>query len=61
MRGSLGDELRSLASEGDTGVVNGPALIQLLTEHRQGSVDHSQPLWLAYSYLRWRTDRRPTA
>ena len=54
MRGSLGDELRELASDSDTGVVNGPALIRLLTEHRQGGADHSQPLWLAYSYLSWR-------
>jgi len=26
----------------------------LLREHRAGRADHSQPLWLAYAYLRWR-------
>lgn len=54
MRGKLGDELISLSYADDTGVVSSNALRSLLSEHRTGVVDHAQPLWVAYSYLRWR-------
>ena len=54
MRGRLGDQLQELAT-GDTGVVDGAAVRSVLAEHRAGAVDHSQPLWLVFAYLRWRT------
>jgi asparagine synthase (glutamine-hydrolysing) len=54
MRGGLGDDLLALAREGDTNVLDARALRELLDAHRSGSADHSQPLWLAYAYLRWR-------
>jgi len=54
MRGALGDQLLALCSGGDTGPVNAREVARLLAEHRRGSVDHSQPLWLTYSYLDWR-------
>ena len=54
MRNRLGDELLALSHCGDTGVLDSAALRGLLSEHRAGLADHSQPLWLAYTYLRWR-------
>jgi hypothetical protein len=36
--------------------VDAAGLRALLAEHRSGRVDHAQPLWLAYAYLRWRAD-----
>ncbi|MGH8183539.1 MAG: asparagine synthase (glutamine-hydrolyzing) [Rhodanobacteraceae bacterium] len=54
MRDKLGDDLLAMAGSGDTGVVDPVGLHALLSEHRAGRLDHSQPLWLAYSYLRWR-------
>lgn len=56
MRGRLGDDLLLLADSGNTGVVDAAALRLLLDEHRARRIDHSQPLWLAYSYLRWRAE-----
>ncbi|WP_449429390.1 asparagine synthase (glutamine-hydrolyzing) [Rhodanobacter umsongensis] len=54
LRNWLGDELLAMTGPGDTGVVNAAGLRALLREHRAGRADHSQPLWLAYAYLRWR-------
>jgi asparagine synthase (glutamine-hydrolysing) len=54
MRGALGDDLLALIRTEDSGVINVPALAGLLEAHRSGSADHSQPLWLAFAYLRWR-------
>lgn len=54
LRGWLGDDLMAIADSGDTGVVDVAGLRALLQEHRAGRADHSQPLWLAYAYLRWR-------
>jgi len=56
LRGWLGDDLLAMADSGNTGVVDSEGLRALLREHRVGSLDHSQPLWLAYSYMRWRAD-----
>lgn len=56
LRNWLGDDLLAMTASGNTGVVDAAGLRTLLREHRAGSVDHSQPLWLAYSYLRWRAD-----
>ena len=53
MRSRMGDELLALSS-GDTGAVDGRSVRSLLAEHRAGLKDHSQPLWLVYSYLSWR-------
>ncbi|HZF29667.1 MAG TPA: asparagine synthase (glutamine-hydrolyzing) [Gammaproteobacteria bacterium] len=61
MRASLGEELLALTAGGDTGAVDGVAVRALLQEHRAGSVDHSQPLWLAYAYLRWRSPSQRAA
>lgn len=54
LRGWLGNDLMDMASSGNTGIVDGAGLHTLLREHRAGRADHSQPLWLAYTYLRWR-------
>ena len=54
LRHWLGDDLLTMTHSGDTGVVDAGGLRALLTEHRAGRADHSQPLWLAYAYLRWR-------
>lgn len=54
MRGGVGDELAALAGDGDAGLIDSAALRTLLAEHRERGVDHSQPLWLAYTYLHWR-------
>jgi len=54
MRHWLGDDLLAMTDSGDTGVVDAAGLRALLREHRAGRADHSQPLWLAYAYLRWR-------
>lgn len=54
LRGWLGDDLLAMADLGGTGVVEAAGLRRLLHEHRTGRADHSQPLWLAYAYLRWR-------
>lgn len=54
LRDWLGDDLLAMANAGNTGVVDPSGLRVLLREHRAGGNDHSQPLWLAYSYLRWR-------
>lgn len=54
MRAGLGDDLLAMAESGDTGIVDAAGLRLLLAEHRSGSSDLSQPLWLAYAYLRWR-------
>lgn len=54
MRDWLGDDLLAMTDSGDTGVVDARGLRALLGEHRAGRADHSQPLWLAYAYLRWR-------
>lgn len=56
LRDWLGDDLLVLADSGDTGAVDAAGLRALLSEHRAGLADHSQPLWLSYSYLRWRAD-----
>ena len=57
MRADLGDELLALANDFDSGVVDLAGLRALLAEHRAGRGDHSQPLWLAFAYLRWRASR----
>jgi asparagine synthase (glutamine-hydrolysing) len=57
LRGRLGEDLLAMADSGNAGVVNPAGLRELLGEHRAGRLDHSQPLWLAYSYLRWRAVR----
>ena len=54
LRNWLGDDLLAMTDSTDTGVVDATGLRALLSEHRAGRVDHSQPLWLAYAYLRWR-------
>jgi len=54
LRNWLGDDLLALTDSRDTGVVDAAGLRTLLREHRAGRADHSQPLWLAYAYLRWR-------
>jgi asparagine synthase (glutamine-hydrolysing) len=54
MRNRLGDDLLAMTDSSDTGVVDVAGLRALLSEHRAGRADHSQPLWLAYAYLRWR-------
>lgn len=54
LRDKLGDDLLAMAGSGNTGVVSVTGLRRLLDEHRAGHNDHSQPLWLAYAYLRWR-------
>ena len=54
LRNWLGDDLLAMTNSSDTGVVNAAGLHVLLREHRAGRADHSQPLWLAYAYLRWR-------
>jgi asparagine synthase (glutamine-hydrolysing) len=54
LRHWLGDDLLAMTDAGDTGVVDAAGLRTLLREHRAGRADHSQPLWLAYAYLRWR-------
>ncbi|MGH8158699.1 MAG: asparagine synthase (glutamine-hydrolyzing) [Rhodanobacter sp.] len=54
LRNWLGDDLLAMTDSGDTGVVDAAGLRALLREHRAGRADHSQPLWLAYAYLRWR-------
>jgi asparagine synthase (glutamine-hydrolysing) len=54
MRNGLGSELLALSHGADTGVLDPVALRGLLSAHRAGLSDHSQPLWLAYTYLRWR-------
>jgi asparagine synthase (glutamine-hydrolysing) len=54
MRGGLGDELLALSHDGDVGAVDPHGIRALLAEHRAGGVDHAQPLWLVYAYLRWR-------
>lgn len=56
LRHQLGDDLLSMANSGNAGVVDPEGLRALLEEHRAGRADHSQPLWLAYAYLRWRAD-----
>lgn len=58
LRGTLGDDLLAMTEGGSTGVVDCASLRGLLADHRVGRADHSQPLWLAYSYLRWRAGRR---
>jgi asparagine synthase (glutamine-hydrolysing) len=57
LHGRLGEDLLAMADSGNAGVVNPAGLHELLGEHRAGRLDHSQPLWLAYSYLRWRAVR----
>lgn len=54
LRHWLGDDLLAMTDSSDTGVVDAAGLRALLHEHRAGRADHSQPLWLAYAYLRWR-------
>ena len=54
LRTWLGDDLLAMSGPGATGVVDASGLRTLLSEHRAGRADHSQPLWLAYAYLRWR-------
>jgi asparagine synthase (glutamine-hydrolysing) len=54
LRHWLGDDLLAMTNSGDTGAVDAAGLRALLREHRAGAADHSQPLWLAYAYLRWR-------
>lgn len=54
LRNWLGDDLLAMTDSEDTGVVDTVGLRMLLGEHRAGRADHSQPLWLAYAYLRWR-------
>ena len=54
LRDWLGDDLLAMTDSEDTGVVDAAGLHALLREHRAGRADHSQPLWLAYAYLRWR-------
>jgi len=54
LRNWLGDDLLAMTDSCDTGVVDAAGLRALLREHRAGRADHSQPLWLAYAYLRWR-------
>ena len=56
VRDWLGEDLLAMAGAGNVGVVDPRGLRELLREHRAGNVDHSQPLWLAYAYLRWRAD-----
>lgn len=56
LRDKLGDDLLAMADSGNAGVVSPAGLRGLLEEHRAGRADHSQPLWLAYSYLRWHAD-----
>jgi asparagine synthase (glutamine-hydrolysing) len=54
LRHWLGDDLLAMTDSGDIGVLDAAGLRALLSEHRAGRADHSQPLWLAYAYLRWR-------
>lgn len=54
LRGRLGGDLLTMAGSENVGVIDRAGLQELLLEHRGGRVDHSQPLWLAYCYLRWR-------
>lgn len=56
LRGALGEELRELAAGVDAGPLDPTVIANLLAEHRSGSADHSQPLWLACNYLRWRSE-----
>ena len=55
MRGAMGDELHRLTFETDTGAIAADVLRALLEEHREGASDHSSALWLAYTYLQWRS------
>jgi asparagine synthase (glutamine-hydrolysing) len=54
MRGGIGNEIEQLCHDQQTGPLDRVALLRVLAEHRSGRVDHSQPLWLAHAYLRWR-------
>jgi asparagine synthase (glutamine-hydrolysing) len=54
MRGSMGDDLIDSADHGSTGALSRDGLLTLLASHRAGEADHSQALWIAYSYLLWR-------
>lgn len=54
LRGELGDELMDMRASLTGTMVDKDEVSRLLSEHREGAVDHSQPLWLVYSYLLWR-------
>jgi asparagine synthase (glutamine-hydrolysing) len=54
MRAGLGEDLLALLERRDSGVLDPREVRVLLAEHSAGVTDHSQPLWLSYSYLRWR-------
>lgn len=54
LRGGLGDEIAQMLPLLEGSMVDRSEVHRLLVEHRGGAVDHSQPLWLVYSYLLWR-------
>lgn len=54
LRGKLGDEILEMSALLDGTMVDRTEVVRLLAEHRGGAVDHSQSLWLVYSYLLWR-------
>lgn len=54
LRGKLGDEIVEMSDLLVGTMVDRNEVVRLLTEHRGGAVDHSQSLWLVYSYLLWR-------
>jgi asparagine synthase (glutamine-hydrolysing) len=54
LRGTLGDEIMDMSGSLVGTMVDAEMVARLLNEHRSGAVDHSQPLWLVYSYLLWR-------
>jgi asparagine synthase (glutamine-hydrolysing) len=53
-RHDLGRSLEQLAQEPDLGPLNATSIMRLLDQHRAGTRDRGNRLWLIYSYLRWR-------
>lgn len=58
LKGGLGDDLLELWGTDTGGVINVEMARGMLAEHRSGRQDHTQPLWLLYCYLKWRTVNR---
>lgn len=54
LRGTLGDQIMDMRGVLAGSMVDTDVVSHLINEHRGGTVDHSQPLWLVYSYLLWR-------
>lgn len=60
-RGDLGDDLMRSLARPDQHLVAPAAVQRMLDEHRAGSADHGQRLWLLWTYAAWAQPQPPAA